>query len=218
MSGPDERPAIYGRWEDAFVAAVEDRAPAPAPPPGRRRRRVALGAVVAVGALASVAGATKLIGVGEPVKDRRPLPRDARPATPADVTSTVTEPSGVTWGVRLYTSAAGQRCVLGGRVRDGRLGLMVQGRFRPLAAANVGACGRLLGFGAVYAVQHPDDDLRRSLVIGRVDPARFAAVRVRIRPTGEIRRVRTDRQGGFLLVYDDASLTERDVRIRPLPG
>jgi hypothetical protein len=50
---------------------------------------------------------------------------------------------GLPWGVRLYTSAAGQSCVVLGRLAKGHLGIVQGGRFSDLPSDAPGVCNDL---------------------------------------------------------------------------
>jgi hypothetical protein len=181
----------------------------------RRRRRnrgiVALLAVVL--GTSAVAGASRLIGVGEPVKDRRDAGHDYRPGPNApDLVAKVTDPAGErSWGVGIYTGVNGADCVTAGAVRGIALGLLENGRFRPYPRTYAGACGdmkRLKLMTELLVAESPQGP--RTLAFGRV---REPGQTVIAEHDGREFRAQSARGGGFLFVFE-GRLRVEDLSIR----
>jgi hypothetical protein len=164
----------------------------------RRRRRatglLALGLLAAAGA----AGAAELIATGEPVRDTRTIASGYRPGPGlAQLSVVARDPEGGTaWGVRIYTAANRQRCVVAGQLNGISLGRVVGGTFRPYARDFAGSCDRPgRAFGATQYIAG------RTLVFGLAAPG---ARRVVVTVDGRPQPARTGRGGAFLVVYRGA--------------
>jgi hypothetical protein len=145
---------------------------------GATRRRSPRTIAVALGVLLGLAGAaaatTSLLVDDDPITAEPRLPRDLAPA-PADRRLSplrVADPGGgPAWGVRSYTNRSGARCVVLGRVRDGRLGTLRGGRFAPYAADVPGTCGSRPSQHLVLAANAVTEPAPRVVVHGLADRA-----------------------------------------------
>jgi hypothetical protein len=117
---------------------------------GRRKRGrtpVARGLLIAVAvllALSAVAAGTKVfVADGGPVSPEHRLRKDLKRAPADRHLAQASRPDPVErgrWGLRLYTNPAGDACVVVGRVIEGRVGLVQNGRFAELPATAPGVC------------------------------------------------------------------------------
>lgn len=162
---------------DAFVAAGRERSgqsplPAEADKPRWRTRRVLIAVPVALLTLVTGAGAARiLLDDGPAVPGEPKVSPDVRrePADAALAAVRTADPyGGLPWGERLYSSTTGGRCALVGRVKDGTLGVLRDGRFSALAPDAPGACGRA-GARTLIARQESADASPRSILFGFVD-------------------------------------------------
>ncbi len=216
----DLPPALADLRRQLHDAAVREMSAAPAADaaPARRRRRVrwrraAIIAIAIAVALAGVAGAARLIGVGEPVKDTKGTPARLRPTTQAEIAVRAQDPSGgPAWAAAVYVAKDGQECALAGRERGGVLGLQVsRDEFRPFAAGTTGMCARLNGSRVAFTTARPRDMFPRSLVYGRAGPG-IKAVRITVDGQTQVAPVGS---GAFLAVYE-GTVTDRDVRFEAI--
>jgi hypothetical protein len=213
----DLPPALTDLRRQLHEAAVREMAaPDAAAAPGRRRRRWRRAAIIAIAiavALAGVAGAARLIGIGEPVKDTKNPPARLRPTGSPEIAVRAQDPSGgPAWAVAVYDAQNGQQCALAGRERGGVLGLQVsRDEFRPFAAGTTGMCARLNGSRVAFTTAHPRDMFPRSVVYGRAGPG-IKAVRITVDGDTQVAPVGS---GAFLAVYE-GTVTERDVRFEAI--
>jgi hypothetical protein len=211
----DLPPALTDLRRQLHEAAVREMAAPDAPPARRRRharrrwRRAAIIAIAIAVALAGVAGAARLIGVGEPVKDTKDYPARLHPAGSEEIAVRAQDPSGgPAWAVAVYDAKNGQQCALAGRERGGVLGLQVsRDEFRPFANGTTGMCARLNGSRVVFTTANPRDMFPRSVVYGRAGPG-IKAVRITVDGQTQVAPVGS---GAFLAVYE-GTVTDRDVR------
>jgi hypothetical protein len=169
--------------------------------PRRHRGRIA-GIVVALGlGAAAAAGAADLISTGDPVRDMdvkspRLEPADAR--APQLVAKAADPEGGVTWGVGIFTSAAGLHCAVAGQVRGLTLGMIRDGRFHPYETGSFGACGsaRLPIASDRLTITGSSP---RTIVFGRTRDADRVVV---VQSGGRTYSTRPARGGGFLFVFD----------------
>jgi hypothetical protein len=208
----DMPPVLDDLGRQLHAAAKREMAPA------RRRtwgwRRAAIVAVAVAILVAGVAGAARLIGVGEPVKDTKDIPSGLRPTARPEVAVRVADPAGgPAWAAAPYTAPGGQDCVIAGRERAGVIGLQVSSdEFRPLDPHAFGACGRLDRSRLVFSVAHPRDMFDRSVVYGR---ARADVRALEVTAAGDRRRVPVGSAGTFLAVYE-GPLRLQDVSVTPV--
>jgi hypothetical protein len=208
----DMPPVLEDLGRQLYAAAQEEMAPR------RRRRRgwrrAALITVAAAILVAGAAGAARLLGVGEPIKDTKDIPSGLRPSARPEVAVRVADPAGgPAWAAAPYTAGGGQDCVIAGRERAGVIGVQISGdEFRPLDPHAFGACGRLDRSKLVFAVAHPRDMFDRSIVYGR---ARANVRAVQVTAAGDRRRVPVGSAGTFLAVYEGA-LRLQDVSVTPV--
>jgi hypothetical protein len=139
--------ALYEELERAGRRMAAERRPA------RRRAPWRSGALApALSALLAILVVGGGVAVGTKVftADDDPLPSDS--GAPADVrhapsdahvaqaTSRDPVDARARWGLRLYPNGRGDTCVLAGRLQDGRLGRVLDGRFSELPAGAPGFC------------------------------------------------------------------------------
>lgn len=214
--GPDERYPVLDDLGRQFHAAAGERAArARAKTKRRRRRRTGGLAAIAVLGAAGAAGAAQLIGIGEPVDDRRDVAPALRPAPGSARPLSVTvadRDGGPSWAVGTYAGTDGRACAIAGRTRAGLLGEQTTtGVFRPYPRTFTGTCGTLRDTTLVYNVLRPRDVAVRTLVFGR---AGRDVQRVAVTAEGRRTLITPARSGAFLLVYDGV-LTSRDLAVRP---
>jgi hypothetical protein len=209
-SGNNRLPALQELGRRLHAAARRDM-PVPAPRRGRGRRALVF-AVAALLLVAGAAGAARLIAVGEPVEDRRDLPKDHAPVGAGRIVVQAPDPSGgLHWAARVYTSKAGQDCILAGQRRGSSLGITRGGVFRPFAGNTRGICGRLdrvrlFANAATFSLP-----AQRTLIFGRTRPGIRA---VRVTGAGAPQSVRVAQEGAFLLVFE-GSVAATAVRVQP---
>lgn len=206
---PDPARTGQTALRDALVAAAlrEDRGAIAA---GRRRRRHrrlrTTGFVVAtlLGA-AAVADGTGLISSGEPIQPNPGLEVGDPKVTLAEgakVEVVATAPDrerNVSYGVAIYTSDAGNRCVIAGQLRGNQLGLERDGVFHRFSDLRPGVC--LLGGDGVSSSTRIDSTPPRLLIYGRTRRPEAAGTFV-VRSTGERHPIKPARGGAWLLVFD----------------
>lgn len=207
---PDPARTGQTALRDALVAAAlrEDRGAIAA---GRRRRRRhrrlrTTGFVVAalLGA-AAVADGTGLISSGEPIQPNPGLEVGDPKVTLAEgakVEVVATAPDrerNVSYGVAIYTSDAGNRCVIAGQLRGNQLGLERDGVFHRFSDLRPGVC--LLGGDGVSSSTRIDSTPPRLLIYGRTRRPEAAGTFV-VRSTGERHPIKPARGGAWLLVFD----------------
>ena len=173
---PDEHSAARELY-DAFVAAGRERSGQPALPAEAdrsrwRTRRVLIAVPVVLLTLVTGAGAARILLDDGPAVPGEPKVSPNVRREPADAALAAVRAAdpygGLPWGERLYSSATGGRCALIGRVRDGTLGVVRDGRFSALAPDAPGACGRA-GARRLIARQESADANPRSVLFGFVD-------------------------------------------------
>jgi hypothetical protein len=207
----DLPPVLQDLGRQFHAAAKQEMAP-------RRRRargwrRALLVAVAAAILVAGVAGAARLIGVGDSVKDTKDIPSRLRPNGRPEIAVRTADPDGgPAWAAAAYVAAGGQDCVVAGRERGGVIGLQLsRDEFRPLEPRTFGACGRLDRSRLVFSVSRPRDMFDRSIVYGR---ARAGVHAVQMTVEGDRRRVPVGSAGTFLAVYE-GPLRLQDVAVAP---
>jgi len=189
-----ELPALAELRESLREAAARDIA---ARRPRRWRRRGIGLLVVAAFTGAAAAGAAELISSGEPVNDQRPA--DARYDSSGQLQIALTaSDKPLPWGVQIYTSARGQKCVLMGRVRGAQLGkLDADGKtFHPYESGRQGACGNPENKDGYFRDIYPAAD--RSVIFGRARPG---VKRLIFEADGKRYPARTGLGGAFLIVF-----------------
>lgn len=207
---PDPARTGQTALRDALVAAAlrEDRGAIAA---GRRRRRRhrrlrTTGFVVAalLGA-AAVADGTGLISSGEPIQPNPGLEVGDPKVTLAEgakVEVVATAPDrerNVSYGVAIYTSDAGNRCVIAGQLRGNQLGLERDGTFHRFSNLRPGVClenGRERTSTSVNLDTTPP----RTLLYGITTPDKAGSFTVRA--TGVRKVIEPARGGAWLLVFD----------------
>jgi hypothetical protein len=218
---PDPSRTAQTALRDALVAAgVREHDGAVAAQRGRRRRRrhrrTAGFVVVALLGAAAVAEGTGLISVGEPIKPNPGLevgdPKvTAANGDPMEVVATAPDPQRkVSYGVAIYTSAAGNRCVIAGQLRGNQLGLERDGVFHRFSDLRPGIC--LEGGRRTSDVVNVEGNPPRTLIYGlQTDPAETGTVA--LRTTGEAQQIKPVRSGAWLLVFD-GRLTPADFTLK----
>jgi hypothetical protein len=201
MSAPDPPRSARDQLLDQLMAAAR-REEASERPPRRRRRRRGLALVIALGlGAAAAAGAAELISTGAPVGNRSlsdPRFQPAPAGAPELVAKAPDPRTGTTWGVGVYTSAAGRDCAVAGEVRGLTLGVVRDGRFHAYVRGTSGACASddklPLTFDRLTPPGPP-----RTIVYGRTRrPDRTVVVEV----DGKTYSTRPARGGAFLFVFD----------------
>lgn len=203
---PGSMPPAFDRFGDQLEDAARRRIEAERRAEGRRRasrrRKVALGTLAAVCVpAAAIAGATALFDrPARPLPAERDVPSQAAPAAdPALVAaSAVPDPDGgLPWALRVFSNPAGEQCVVVGRLRNGLLGQMREGRFRPLPMNMTGVCGDVAAEGVLYAVTRRSQPTARTVIYGLSSAPTPIAVRL-----GDDRRsVRPGALGTFVIVF-----------------
>jgi hypothetical protein len=151
---PDHRPAARA-LEESFRQLGEERALTDAPPERERQRRrrprgttrVLVIAITALMLAAVAATGTKVfLADGGSVPDEKQVPTQLRqaPAYRQLAQARAKDPSErVPWGVRVYTGASGQSCIIPGRVVGNRLGDVRNGRFTEIPSGAPAICASL---------------------------------------------------------------------------
>ena len=224
---PEEHRAARDLY-DSFAALGEEEAArrASASRGGwwrRWRMRRAFGVVpVALLTLVAAAGAGRVLFDDDAVlPGDRGAPSETRRAHRDAALTAVraADPDGgLPWGMRLYTSAAGGRCAIVGRVRGQALGRMVRGQFLPLAADVPGTCGSA-GAHMLIARNENAEAPARSVLFGFVDRSvRGMSIvdagrrrAVPVAPDGSFLVVTKRRLGGELRINTDGRTIRRDL-------
>lgn len=196
MTDQDDRTPLPGleRFGAELAAAARRQG-------AMRRRRASrrLGLAVAASCLvvAVAVGVGFLIGHESP---RDPARAVADPAHRAPIAVTAPDPDGsLGWAARIYTTADGSECIVAGRLKDGRLGRLVRGVFRPLPREELAMCGQLEPRRFFYTTVRAAGEPSRSLLYGRAgDDIKALSVAV-----GGKRDVRIGPGGAFLVVFED---------------
>jgi hypothetical protein len=202
----DMFPALRSVGDQLHEAARRELAPVQR---RRRRRRILAIAIATLLVIAAAAGAARLIGVGEPVKGTK-QPAGLAPNAPGRIALRVSDPGGLPWGARVYTSKDGRPCIVAGQLRGFSIGVVRGGTFHPYPASNIGVCGEVSRVGFVFDALTFHEPRTRSIVYGRTRPG-VRAITVEVPGSGP-RRVRIGRDGAFLLLYD-APVKANEVRI-----
>ncbi|MBE2316555.1 hypothetical protein DVA67_011250 [Solirubrobacter sp. CPCC 204708] len=175
----------------------------------RRRRGIAALAVTAVLGAGAVAGAARLIGVGEPLNDPSPaVPRYQPDGGPTLVAQQFDRERNVAWGVGVYTGKDGLECSIAGAVRGTQLGRIEGNAFRPYVGDYAGSCGDLSQQKLTIDILRSQG---RSIVFGRVRPGTRVVV---AEHDGDRRRAEPGAGGGYLFIFD-GELAFDDVDVRP---
>ena len=166
---------------------------------GPRRRRRAFRPLIVVAVVATLAGAGAVTatdiftGTGDPIQDEPGS--TAQPGVLTD-SSSADPGGGLPWALRVFVDDRGRECLQLGRLRDGKLGIVLNGQFRPFAGRPQGSCGDL-------AV-----DKLISIVETRPHPARTTVYGItqsrsplRISLGGSVRTVRPGALGAYVTVY-----------------
>lgn len=168
-------------------------------PPRRRRPRwqpYLLGGVVATLVAAGGVTATDVFtGSGDPVPEERSSSSQSGVLTD----SAVPDPAGgLPWAVRVFVDPRGRECLQLGRLRDGALGTVQNGQFRPYQGRPNGSCADLGKVPLVAVVDQRSEPTARTVVFG------FSRVRgpVTIRIGGASRRVTPGALGAYVAVYE----------------
>jgi hypothetical protein len=206
---PPEHSALKS-LEQIFRAAGEEKDRIRRLERRRVRRRAMLATVAAVAAASgSAAIATKVLDSDDPpvragdaaVGELAPAPADRRLAlaTAADPV----ERHG--WGVRIYQGRTGETCAVAGRLLQGRLGVIQNGRFRELPAGVPGQCTDLAAEHALVTARSygagSTAGAARTVVYGIVDRT---VTRVGIGRTASERQIPVAADGTFVYVMKGA--------------
>jgi hypothetical protein len=205
----DMLPALRSVGDQLHEAARRELAPAQ-----RRRQRRRRILVIAVGLLllaAAVAGAARLIAVGEPVNDTR-QGDELAPREPGQIVVRASDPDGgLPWAARAYTSRDGRECIIVGRQRGFSLGVIKDGAFHAFPPDARGVCGELAQTGRLQSAVTFTEPQVRTVVFGRTKAGTTA---VRVEGPGRPRDVRVGPAGAFLLLYD-GRVAANEVRVTP---
>ena len=193
---PDLLPGLRTLGDRLGDAAEREIAAGHAAGPRRRRRYrpLSVAAVVATLAGAGAVTATDVFtGSGEPVPDEPSS--TSQPGVLTD--SSAADPGGgLPWALRVFVDDRGRECLQLGRLRDGKLGIVLNGQFRPFEGRPQSSCGEL-------AV-----DKFMTIVETRPHPARTTVYGItqsrsplRIRLGGSVRTVRPGALGAYVTVY-----------------
>jgi hypothetical protein len=195
---PDLLPSLRELGDRLGDAAAREIADEQAAAPRRRRRRwpfVAGGVAVALVAAGGVTATDIFTGSGEPVPEEKSSESQAGVLTD----SAAQDPAGgLPWAVRVFGDTRGRECLQLGRLRDGALGAVENGQFRPYEGRANGPCGDLGETPVVAAVDQRTLPARRTVVYG-LSRARGPVV---VRVGGRERRIRPGALGAFVLVYE----------------
>lgn len=163
---------------------------------------------------AAVAGAARLIAVGEPVPPVTGLPERFAPPgdAPNDLVLTAADERGaLPFAARIYDGPDDSDCIIVGRVRGRTLGVVGDGEFRPYEEGRQGVCGRLAGSPLFFSAQFfAGGGPPRTVVFGRADES---VDQLRVTGVGTPRVLTPGRGGAFVLVYD-GRVDERRLSIR----
>jgi hypothetical protein len=205
----DMLPALRSVGDQLHEAARRELAPAQ-----RRRRRRRRVLVIAIGLLllaAAVAGAARLIAVGEPVNDTR-QGEELAPREPGRIVVRASDPDGgLPWAARTYTSRDGRECILAGRQRGFTLGVIRGGSFHAYPPDARGVCGDLASTGLLQSSVTFTEPQLRTVVFGRTKPG---VTSVLVEGPGRPREVRVGPDGAFLLLYD-GRVAANEVQVTP---
>jgi hypothetical protein len=134
-----------------------------------RRRNVLVVALATVACVGAVAGAGHILRDDDkPLTGDKP-PKATRPAADPGVVpdSATPDPAGgLPWAVRVFSNDRGLDCVTVGRLRDGVLGRVQAGAFRPLPPTAAGACNDLGHEPLLAALQGFPQDGGRTVIYG----------------------------------------------------
>jgi hypothetical protein len=165
---------------------------------GRRRRLrpLVLGGVIAALVGAGAVTATGVFtGSGDPVPGERQ--GASQPGVLAD--SAAADPGGgLPWALRVFVDDRGRECVQLGRLRDGVLGMVESGQFRPYRGHPNGTCGYLRRDALINAVERRTQPAARTIVYGLTS----SREPVRIRLGGRETRVRPGALGAYVAVFE----------------
>ncbi|MDA0160290.1 hypothetical protein OM076_08445 [Solirubrobacter ginsenosidimutans] len=199
--------------------AMERRAHAAGPRARRHRRRI-VAIIVALGlGAAAAAGAADLISTGEPVHDKTPRSERYQPheAGAPTLVAKASDPAGsTTWGVGIFTSAAGLDCAVAGQVRGVTLGLIRNGTFHPYERGSFGTCAGkgipIMSDRLVIGGPQP-----RTIVFGRTRRPDHSVV---VESGGKPHTVAPAAGGAFLFVFEgklrpDEAIPHAGAKLQP---
>ena len=168
---------------------------------GRQRRRkprwqlYLLGGIVATLVAAGGVTATDIFtGSGDPVPEERSSP--SQPGVLTD--SAVQDPAGgLPWAVRVFVDERERECLQLGRLRDGTLGTVISGQFRPYQGRANGPCGDLGKTPLIAAVEQRAQPTARTVVFGLSRSQEPVTIRI----GDSVRRVTPGALGAYVAVY-----------------
>jgi hypothetical protein len=113
--------------------------------------------------------------------------------------STAADPlGGPRWGLSTYTSDGGQQCVIAARIVNGQLGLINDGKFRPLRKDVPGFCDKLSRSHLIFTVRrYSPANGGRTLLYGQTDRE---VQRLVLRTSRRSSEIRLMSDGTFLIV------------------
>lgn len=195
---PDLLPSLRelgDRLGDAAGREIAAERVGRAPRSRRRWHPYLLGALVATLAGAGAVTATDVFtGSGDPVHGER----QSGPQSGVLVDSAQADPGGgLPWAMRVFGDDRGRECMQLGRLRDGALGTVEAGQFRPFEGESTGACGDLHGDHVVSAVERRTLPAARTIIYGLTR----AREPVLIRVDGERRKVTPGALGAYVAVF-----------------
>ena len=166
----------------------------------RRRRRRSLRPFLLTGIVVALVGAGGVTATGVFTGSGEPVPEEREPVAGSGVLadSAAADPSGgLPWALRVFVDDRGRECLQLGRLRDGVLGVVESGQFRPYAGRPNGSCGDLGAEPLVNFVHWRTQPAARTVVFGLTR----ARGPVRIELGGSVRTVRPGALGAYVVVY-----------------
>ena len=167
----------------------------------RRRRRRSLRPLLLTGIVAALAGAGAVTATGVFTGSGEPVPEERQPTAGSGVLSdsAAADPGGgLPWALRVFVDDRGRECLQLGRLRDGVLGVVESGRFRPYAGRPNGTLRRPprrpadQRRGAPHAARGADRGLRAHDARGERCGSALG---------GSVRTVRPGALGAYVVVY-----------------
>lgn len=195
---PDLLPSLRELGDRLGDAAVREIAGEHERP---RRRRFRWRPFLFGGLVATLVGAGAVTATDVFTGSGDPLPSEQQPAAQSGVLrdSAAADPSGgLPWAVRVFVDDQDRECLQLGRLRDGVLGQVESGRFRPFSGRPNGACGDLRRAPVFAVVERRVQPAARTIVFGLTRSTQ----KVRIRMSGRERLISPGALGAYLTVYE----------------
>ena len=196
---PDLLPSLTTLGERLGDAAAREIEAERADRDRRRRRRRTLRPVVLAGVVAALAGAGAVTATNVFTGSGEPVPEEGEPIAGSGVLSdsAAADPGGgLPWALRVFVED-GKECLQLGRLRDGVLGVVESGRFRPFAGRPNGSCGDVRADPLMNSVDRRGQPAARTIVYGLTR----AEGKVRVRIGDRVRAVRPGALGAYVIVF-----------------